>query len=155
MKNFSVNVTDQFAETFKNLVEAIPQAEIVSEKNVDSIDEFRRQPPEVRLDYALRQIVTEKDVIKHQYDYTWLYAAIQGNMMEHVKKFRSVDDFRNHLRKLEIANIPSNSTVSDKYRSTLNNETFPNWNFTDCGNDETDRRIQVVKRFLALYNKGK
>ena len=155
MKQFIVNVDDLFAETFKNFVGTIEHVKIVSEKSVDSIDEFRRQSSEVRLDYALRQIVTEKDVIKHQYDYAWLYAAIQGGLMEHVKPFRSVKDFLNHLRKLEIAKIPSNSIVSDNYRSTLNKETFPDWKFPDCGTDETDRRIQVVKRFLALYNKGK
>ena len=156
MKQFIVNVDDLFAETFKNFVGTIEHVKIVSEKSVDSIDEFRRQSPEVRLDYALRQIVTEKDVIKHQYDYAWLYAAIQGKLMEGVKPFSSVKDFLKHLEKLGIANIPSNSIVSDNYMSTLNKETFPNWKFSeDCGIDETNRRIQVVKRFLALFNKGK
>ena len=155
MKKLILIVPDDKTALFNSLSEAIPGVKIVRVEEVDSIDEFRRQAPMVRLDYALQHIVAEKDVIKYKYDYAWLYAAIQGNLLKGVTKFRSVDDFRNHLRKLQIANVPSNSTISDKYSTRFCEKTFSNWTFTDCSIDEAERRIQVVKRFLSLYNKGK
>jgi ASC-1-like (ASCH) protein len=137
----------------EQLVKAVPGMEIVEIKEVESIEEFQRKSPMERLGFALCTVAAEKGVIIKQYDYSWLYLAINEGCLKDIPPFRSVDSFRQQLEEAGIQNIPSNSTISSKQGCQL--KKFPDWSFTDCDVTEAQRRINVVRRFLSLYNKGK
>lgn len=130
-----------------------PGMDIISRKNIDGLDEFFLKTPKERLSFAVRRIASERHILANQYDYAWLYAAIQERLLKGIEAYRSVESFRSYLKNNHIAPIPANSTISVSYGSQSGK--FPEWKFTDCDLTESERRIMVVKRFLSLFNKGK
>ena len=155
MRKLTIVGPDDKVALVEKLIEAIPGMEIVEVKDMESIEEFQRKPPMERLDFAIRSVDSEKGLLVNRYDFAWLYAAVQHKLLKDVEPFHSVESFRQHLINNGM-NVPSNSTITIKY-SCIQNK-FPDWNFTDKhGRDtsERQRRINVVKRFLSLYYKGK
>jgi hypothetical protein len=155
MQKVVMNVPDDKMALVEKLVEAIPDMEIVEVKNVDSIEEFQRKPPMERLDFAIRHADSENGLLVNRYDFAWLYAAVQEGQLKGIEKFKSVDSFRQYLINIGVENVPSNSTISGKYGCLRQRSKYPNWVFSDCDRTEGQRRINVAKRFLSLYNKGK
>lgn len=156
MKKLTIVVPDDKMALVRELVKAINGMEIVEMKDMESIEEFQRRSPMERLDFAIRRVDSEKGLLANRYDFAWLYAAVQYKLLTGVEAFHSVESFRQHLVKIGIKSIPSNSTITGKYSSLLNK--YPDWRFTDKrGRDDNERqrRINVVKRFLSLYYKGK
>lgn len=153
MKKVKIVVPDDKVALLEKLVEAIPSMEIVKVKDMNCIEEFQRKPPMERLDFAIRRVDSEKGLLINRYDFTWLYAAIQEGQLKGIEKFKSVNSFRKHLINIGIKNVPSNSTISCWY-GYLHHK-YPDWEFSDCDATEGQRRINVAKRFLSLYNKGK
>ena len=153
MKKVTLMVPDDRMALVEEMVKAIADMEIVEVKDVDGIEEFQRKSSMERFDFALNAIVAEKGVIIKRYDFAWIYSAVQEGSVKGIKMFSSVDSFRMHLKEIGIQNIPSNSTISDKVICQSN--PYPNWKFPDCDLTEAQRRINVVKRFLSLYHKGK
>jgi hypothetical protein len=153
MRKITIVVPDEKVALARELVMAIPDMEIVEVKDVDRIEEFQRKPPMERLDFAIRRVACEKGLLVNRYDFAWLYAAVQEGQLKGIEKFKSVDSFRQYLINIGIENVPSNSTISCWYGYLRHK--FPNWVFSDCDATERQRRINVAKRFLSLYNKGK
>jgi hypothetical protein len=156
MRKITIVGPDDKVALVKELVKAILGMEIVEVKDMDSIEEFQRKSPMERLDFAIRRVDSEEGLLVNRYDFAWLYAAIQYELLKGIKAFYSVESFRQYLIIIGIKNIPSNSSITGKY-SCLQCK-YPNWKFTDkrgrCTTEE-QRRINVVKRFLSLYYKGK
>ena len=149
-----MNVPDEKMALVEELVKAISDMEIVEVKEMDCIEEFQRKSPMERLNFAIHGVVAEK-ILEKLYDFAWLYAAIQQELFKGIDKFHSVHSFRKHLTKIGIKNVPSNSTISDMYSCLRQSHDFPDWVFSDCDATEKQRRINVAKRFLSFYNKGK
>jgi hypothetical protein len=91
--------------------------------------------------------------LENRYDFAWLYATIQQGQLKGIEKYKSVESFRQHLNNIGIKNIPSNSTISCWYGNLRHQ--YPDWVFSNCDATERQRRINVAKRFLSLFNKGK
>lgn len=153
MKKLTIVVPDDKLALVKDLFEAIPNIEIVEVKNMDSIEEFQRKSPMERLDFAIRSVDSEEGLLANRYDFAWLYAAIQQGQLKGIEKYKSVESFRQHLNKIGIKNIPSNSTISCWYGNLRHQ--YPDWVFSNCDATERQRRINVAKRFLSFFNKGK
>ena len=153
MKKISIVGPDDKVALVKDLVEAIPSMEIVEVRDMNCIEEFQRKPPMERLDYAIRSVDSEKGLMVNRYDFAWLYAAIQEGQLKGIEKYKSVNSFRKHLINIHIKNVPSNSTISCWY-GYLHHK-YPDWEFSDCDATEGQRRINVAKRFLSLFNKGR
>ena len=155
MKKLTIVVPDDKLALIKDLFEAIPGMEIVEVEDMDSIEEFQRKTPMERLDFAIRSVDSEEGLLTNRYDFAWLYAAIQHELLPGIEKYKSVNSFRRHLINIGIKNIPSNSTISDRY-GCLQHKNPDDWEFSDgCDATEAHRRINVAKRFLSLFNKGK
>lgn len=154
MRKITIVGPDDKVALVRELVMSIPGMEIVEVKNMDSIEEFQRKPPMERLDFAIRSVEREKGLLVKRYDFAWLYAAVQYELLKGIEKFKSVNSFRKHLINIGIKNVPCNSTISGSF-SCLRKE-YPDWVFSDVSDtNETKRRINVAKRFLSLYYKGK
>ena len=154
MKKVTIVVPDDKMALVEELVKAITDMEIVEVKDMGSTEEFQRKTPKERLDFAIHAIVEEKGLLANRYDFAWLYAAIQEELLKGIKMFHSVDSFRQYLINIGIQNVPSNSTISDRF-GCLHHK-YPDWAFSDnCDTKETQRRINIAKRFLSLYYKGK
>lgn len=153
MRKITIVGPDDKVALVRELVKAIPDMEIVEVKDVDSIEEFQRKPPMERLEFAIRRVDSEKGLLVNRYDFAWLYAAIQNKLLKGIEKYKSVNSFRQHLINLGIKNVPSNSTISCWYGYLRH--LHPDWVFSDCDATEGQRRINVAKRFLSLYTKGK
>jgi len=153
MKKVSIVVPDDKLALVERLVEAVPGMEIVDIKEVDHIEDFQRKSPMERLDFAIRSVDSEEGLLVNRYDFAWLYAAIQQGQLKGIEKYKSVESFRQHLNNIGIKNIPSNSTISCWYGNLRHQ--YPDWVFSNCDATERQRRINVAKRFLSLFNKGK
>lgn len=153
MKKFSIVGPDDKVALVEELVKAIPDMEIVEVKDVDSIEEFQRKPPMERLDFAIRRVDSEKGLLVNRYDFAWLYAAVQEGQLKGIEKYKSVNSFRQHLINIGIKNVPSNSTISCWFGYLRHK--YPDWVFSDCDATEGQRRINVAKRFMCVYYKGK
>ena len=152
MKKVLFVMPDDKMALIERLVEAIPSMEIVKVKDMDSIEEFQRKSPMERLDFAIRRVDSEEGLMVKHYDFAWSYAAVQQGQLKGIEKYKSVKSFRQHLIKISIKNVPSNSTISCWF-GYLRHQ-YPDWVFSDCDATESQRRINVAKRFLSLYYKG-
>jgi hypothetical protein len=154
MKKVTLMVPDDKMALVEELCKAITDMEIAEVNDVDSIVEFQRKSPMERFDFALHAVVSEKGLMANQYDYAWLYAMVQQEQLKGVEKFRSVDSFRQYLINIAVKDVPSNSTISGRYGCLRHK--FPDWVFSDgCDATEAQRRINIAKRFLCLFLKGK
>ena len=154
MKKGTMMVPDDKMALVVELSKAITDMEIVEVNDVDSIVEFLRKSPMDRFDFAIHAVVSEKVLMANQYDYAWLYAMVQQEQLKGVEKFHSVDSFRQYLINIGIKDVPSNSTISGRYGCLRHK--FPDWVFSDgCDATEAQRRINIAKRFLCLFLKGK
>ena len=153
MKKLTIVVPDDKLALIERLVEAVPGMEIVEVEDMDSLEEFQRKSPMERLDFAIRSIDSEEGLLANRYDFAWLYAAIQHKLLKGVEAFHSVESFRQHLNNIGIKNIPSNSTISCWYGNLRHQ--YPDWAFSNCDATERQRRINVAKRFLSVFYKGK
>jgi len=154
MKKLIMMVPDDKMALVVELSKAIADMEIVEVNDVDSIVEFQRKSPMDRFDFAIHAVVSEKGLMANQYDYAWLYAMVQQEQLKGVEKFHSVDSFRQYLINIGIKDVPSNSTISGRYGCLRHK--FPDWVFSDgCDATEAQRRINIAKRFLCLFLKGK
>lgn len=155
MKKLTIVVPDDKMALVRELVKAINGMEVVEMKDMESIEEFQRKSPMERLDFAIRCVDNEKGLLVNRYDFAWLYAAVQHKLLTDIEAFHSVESFRQHLIKIGIKNVPSNSTISDRY-GCLQHMNPDDWEFSDgCDATEAQRRINIAKRFLSLFNKGK
>ena len=154
MKKVIMMVPDDKMALVVELSKAITDMEIVEVNDMDSIVEFQRKSPMDRFDFAIHAVVSEKGLMANQYDYAWLYAMVQQEQLKGVEKFHSVDSFRQYLINIGIKDVPSNSTISGRYGCLRHK--FPDWVFSDgCDATEAQRRINIAKRFLCLFLKGK
>ena len=153
MKKLTIVAPDDKVALVEELVKAVPGMEIVEVEDMDSLEEFQRKSPMERLDFAIRSIDSEEGLLANRYDFAWLYAAIQHKLLKGVEAFHSVESFRQHLNNIGIKNIPSNSTISCWYGNLRHQ--YPDWVFSNCDATERQRRINVAKRFLSLFYKGK
>ena len=153
MRKITIVGPDDKVALVRELAMAIPDMEIVEVKDVDSIEEFQRKPPMERLDFAIRSVASEKGLLVNRYDFAWLYTAVQEGQLKGIDKYKSVNSFRRHLINISIKNVPSNSTISCWFGYLRHK--YPNWVFSDCDATERQRRINISKRFLSLYYKGK
>lgn len=154
MKKVTMMVPDDKMALVEELCKAITDMEIAEVNDVDSIVEFQRKSPMERFDFAIHAVVSEKGLMANQYDYAWLYAMVQQEQLKGVEKFRSVDSFRQYLINIAVKDVPSNSTISGRYGCVRHK--FPDWVFSDgCDATEAQRRINIAKRFLCLFLKGK
>ena len=153
MRKISIVVPDDKVALVEELVKAIPGMEIADVKDMDCIEEFQRKSPMERLDFAIRSVDGEKGLLVNRYDFAWLYAAIQEGQLKGIEKFKSVNSFRHHLINIGVKNVPCNSTISCWYGNLRHQ--YPDWVFSNCDATERQRRINVAKRFLSFFNKGK
>ena len=153
MRKLTIVGPDDKVALVEKLIKAIPDMELVEVEDVEEIEEFQRKPPMERLDFAIRSVDSEKGLLVNRYDFAWLYAAVQHKLLKGIEAFHSVESFRQHLIKIGIKKVPSNSTISCWY-GYLRHQ-YPDWVFSDCDATERQRRINISKRFLSLYYKGK
>ena len=113
-------------------------------------------PSEVeRMKYALDGLKKEGLLI-HKYDYVWIMRYINE---KHIKElnlfFYSVNSYRDYvityMGHQQVAGI---STLSQYY--SCGDGRFPDWTFSDTNDsNEILRRINVARRFAALFVKGR
>lgn len=96
---------------------------------------------------ATIEIMKEEEVIEHLYDYSWIMGIM--NETKELPSFDSPQSFLTYLESLDITPLPSESSIKKEFGKMLNK--FPNWTFLNKDKTETNRRINVAKRFLSSY----
>ena len=148
MKQLVINVADDRAPLYRELVSQLGD-KIASEKQVDGehVDVFER----ARL--ALR-IVMDEGLIRFKGDYAYINKLIDENKVKGLHMFESSKTFRLFLEQMGVEKLPGCTTIDDAYKIIEGN--FPNWTFTDTNDPgKMIRRINVARRFLSAFTKGK
>lgn len=104
---------------------------------------------DIRVTYALNQVKKER-LIENLYDYTWIMGVM--NDTDDMPDFDSPNSFRTYISGLGFADLPSESSIKKEFGKMLGK--FPDWTFIGKDKTESDRRINVGKRFLNLYRNG-
>lgn len=133
------------------------QSEVTYEGQVNTYNENSREKEkereysdvEERIKSAIDILKDERE-IKHLYDYTWLMQAM--NDTKDLPHFDNPQSFINYMEMLGIEALPEVSTVKKAYGKVVG--TFPQWTFLDADATESNRRVNVVKRFISAYRKG-
>ena len=89
-------------------------------------------------------------LIEHLYDYTWIMGVM--NETDGMPSFDSPRSFLTYLASLGIGQLPDVSSIKKEYGRITGR--FPNWAFLNKDKTESDRRVNVAKRFLNLYRKA-
>ena len=143
-----INVADERVPLYRELVSQLGD-KIASEKQVDDehVDVFER----ARL--ALR-IVMDEGLIRFKGDYAYINKLIDENKVKGMHMFESSKTFRLFLEQMGVEKLPGCTTIEDAYKTIEGN--FPNWTFTDTNDPgKMIRRINVARRFLSAFTKGK
>lgn len=148
MKQMVINVADERVPLYRELVSQLGD-KIASEKQVDDehIDVFER----ARL--ALR-IVMDEGFIRFKGDFAYIYKLIDKGHVKGLAKFESTKSFHMFLKEMGVMDLPGCSTIDDAYKKI--DGQYPNWTFTDTNDPgKMIRRINVARRFLSAFTKGK
>ena len=148
MRQLTINVYEEDSDFFKEFVNRFC-GQIASEKQVDDehIDVFER----ARL--ALR-IVMDEGLIRFKGDYAYINKLIDENKVKGMHMFESSKTFRLFLEQMGVEKLPGCTTIEDAYKTIEGN--FPNWTFMDTNDPgKMIRRINVARRFLSAFTKGK
>ena len=148
MRQLTINVYEEDSDFFKELVDRFC-GQIASEKQVDDehIDVFER----ARL--ALR-IVMDEGFIRFKGDFAYIYKLIDKGHVKGLAKFESTKSFHMFLKEMGVMDLPGCSTIDDAYKKI--DGQYPNWTFTDTNDPgKMIRRINVARRFLSAFTKGK
>jgi hypothetical protein len=94
--------------------------------------------------------MTAEGTLQHLYDYTWIMTAM--NQTRGMPQFNTPSSFIDYLRKLGVKRLPSEDSINRKQNTFTG--TFPEWTFINCDTTEANRRINVGKRFMALFRAG-
>lgn len=104
-----------------------------------------------RIVHALT-VMKEEGILRRQYDYAFVMEVM--NETESLPSFNSAKSFIDYLEKLGWSDLPSESSASKLTRRHAYWGNFPDWSFDDCDSEETLRRVNLGKRFLAIIRKG-
>ena len=142
-------IEDSVYEKFMGMVSLCPQVEVVSETMGGVAD--------IDADYCMACAIRELNqcgVLHRFYDYAYIMAALNEEVVKGVPFFYTPMDFLSYLKSLGFENIPGKTSIYDTINKIKGS--FPNWTFTDHPKDiEVRRRINVVKRFLNAFGKAK
>ena len=148
MNIITIMVSDERVPLYRDLVSHLGD-KMVSEKQVEDehVDMFEQSRRALR-------IVMEEGIIKHKGDYAYINKVIDENKVKGMHMFDSSKTFRLFLEQMGVENLPGCTTIDETYRR-INGE-YPNWTFADTKDPgKALRRINVAKRFLSAFNKGK
>lgn len=149
MKQIVINVEDSAYECVLGILKLCQQVEVVSTEDLQGplsdIDECFAK--------AIKELQDDK-VIKNQYDYAFIYLAINEGIISGMEPFRSIRGYVEYLKELGVSNPPSKNPVSTMCKSTMGY--FPDW-FYDEPLDayEELRRKNVVTRFSSAFTRAK
>ncbi len=123
-------------------------------QEAESDDSLQLASVDKRMKHALDLLKQEK-LLVHGYDYVWIMRYINEEHIKHTGLFWiSVKSYREYIcTYLGMNGVSGLSTLALYYG--YGEGTFPNWTFTDT-KDATERlrRINIAKRFAAIYIKG-
>lgn len=121
---------------------------------VESDDSLQLPSVDERMKRAL-DCMNDEGEFAHKYDPIWVMQYInEGGIKEKGLTFYSVQSYRSYLLGIGFENVAGVSTLS-QYKSTISGK-YPNWTFSDTEDAyERVRRVNVARRFGALYYKGK
>ena len=144
--------------TVKVPAEVVPEIRNLAEKlakmHVAGSDEA--ELPLERLDWCVAQAINEliKDrVIRSSRDYAWILSVMNEQVIDDFEEYNTPISFIDYLKMLKIEKLPSKSVLYDN--CALVENTFPDWDFSDCPNSSETVRFHEGKtrRFGRIFGK--
>ena len=94
-------------------------------------------------------VLTAENLIKHKYDYAWVMQVM--NETEGMPSYDSPQSFLTHMTELHIDGLPDISNINKELGRLMGK--FPDWTFIDKDTTESNRRINIAKRFCNAFRK--
>lgn len=149
MKQITINVEESVYEHVLAVLQLCQQVEVVSTEELEDamsdVDECFAK--------AIKELQDDK-VLRNQYDYAFIYMAINEGIISGMEPFRSIRGYVEYLKELGVSSPPSKNPVSNMCKCTMGD--FPDW-FYDEPLDayEELRRKNVVIRFSSAFTRAK
>ncbi len=144
MKEFTLRAPDALEALFEGLAAHMPEVEMVRSEDRPAGD-----LPDIdrRVATAMRTL-TEKKVMRHLYDYTWVMVVIGDGALKEMGAFKSPQAFIDYMKELGVERLPDRKALNAWGNKVIGK--YPHWVFTDTSNPkEILRRKNVAKLFLS------
>ena len=147
MKQIVVNIQDSAYDCLVGMLNLCQQVEVVS------TEELQGALSDVDECFAKAiKVLQDERVIRNQYDYAFIYMAIQEGVISGMEPFYSVPSFTAYLKDLKIANPPCNSSIKFICKQTQGD--FPEWMYIESHDpNEERRRRNIVFRFSSAFSR--
>lgn len=147
MKQIFINVDDSAYECVVGVLNLCDKVEVVCTEELqgamNDVDEcFAR---------AIKELKDDR-VIRNQYDYAFIFLAINEGIIGEIEPFNSIRSFVKYLKDLGICNPPSKNVVSAICKGTSGD--YPDWMYDeDVDAYEERRRRIIVTRFSSAFTR--
>lgn len=149
MKEIVLNVEDSAYECVLGMLKLCQQVEVVSTMDLQG----KASPVDECFAKAINELLKER-VIRHKYDYAFIFMAINESLISGMDPFFSPQNFIDYLRLLGIEDLPCRATLSNM--CTYTQGEYPQWDYCPAvdANEELRRR-NIVVRFSSAFSRAK
>ena len=149
MKEIVLRVEDSAFECVLGMLKLCQQVEVVSTMDLQG----KASPVDECFAKAINELLKER-VIRHKYDYAFIFMAINEGVITGMDPFFSPQNFIDYLRLLGIEDLPCRATLSNM--CTYTQGEYPQWDYCPAvdANEEL-RRKNIVVRFSSAFSRAK
>ena len=149
MKEIVLRVEDSAYECVSGMLKLCRQVEVVSAVDLQGL----ARNVDTCFAKAIKELLKER-VIRHKYDYAFIFMAINEGLISGMDPFFSPQNFIDYLRLLGIEDLPCRATLSNM--CTYTQGEYPQWDYCPAvyANEELRRR-NIVVRFSSAFGRAK
>ena len=147
MKQIVVIIQDSAYDCLVGMLNLCQQVEVVS------TEELQGALSDVDECFAKAiKVLQDERVIRNQYDYAFIYMAIQEGVISGMEPFYSIPSFTKYLKVMRIDNPPARSSINNIVTKTQGE--FPDWIYDEpIDPNEERRRRSIVFRFSSTFSR--
>ena len=148
MKEIVLRVEDSAFECVLGMLKLCQQVEVLSSMDLRG----QESHTDACFAKAIKELLKER-VIRHKYDYAFVFMAINEGIISGMDPFFSPQNFIDYLRLLGIEDLPCRATLSNMCTYTQGG--YPQWDYCPAvdANEELRRR-NIVVRFSSAFSRA-
>ena len=148
MKEIVLRVEDPAYECVLGVLQLCEKVEVVSTENLQG----QESHTDACFAKAIKELQKER-VIRHKYDYAFIFMAINEGIITGMDPFFSPQNFIDYLRMLEIKDLPCRATLSNM--CTYTQGEYPQWDYCPAVDTAEElRRRNIVVRFSSAFSRA-
>ena len=148
MKEIVLRVEDLAYECVLGVLQLCEKVEVVSTEDLQG----QESHTDTCFAKAIKELLKER-VIRHKYDYAFIFMAINEGLISGMDPFFSPQNFIDYLRLLGIEDLPCRATLSNM--CTYTQGEYPQWDYCPAVDTAEElRRRKIVVRFSSAFSRA-